>query len=70
MVQFQATLFYQDDKFAGSPILCQVNDGGAWSLVGVSYETVHCDTPLNQPGNRIYDAVLPVADWVVQTVRR
>ena len=39
-------------------------------LLLLLYETVHCDTPLNQPGNRIYDAVLPVADWVVQTVRR
>jgi hypothetical protein len=61
----------QNDEFAGSPLLCQLNDGGSWSLVGVSNENRHCDRSFDDPSqSRIYLGVSSISDWVMQTVRR
>nr|CAG4639795.1 EOG090X019S [Daphnia pulex]SVE84709.1 EOG090X019S [Daphnia pulex] len=61
----------RNDEFAGSPLLCQLNDGGSWSLVGVSNENRHCDRSFDDPSqSRIYLGVSSISDWVMQTVRR
>ena len=61
----------QNDEFAGSPLLCQLTDGGSWSLVGVSNENRHCDRSFDDPQqNRVYLGVSSISDWVMQTVRR
>nr|SVE74962.1 EOG090X019S [Daphnia dolichocephala] len=61
----------RNDEFTGSPLLCQLNDGGSWSLVGISNENRHCDRSIDgQPLDRVYLGVSSISDWVMQTVRR
>ena len=61
----------QNDEFAGSPFLCQLTDGGSWSLVGVSSDNRHCDRSFDDlQVERVYLGVSSVSDWVMQTVRR
>nr|CAG4638255.1 EOG090X019S [Cyclestheria hislopi] len=62
--------YCQNDEFAGSPLLCQEKAGEAWSLVGVSSEHRHCDTPPTHQEVRLYDGIINNADWIVHTVRR
>nr|CAG4636784.1 EOG090X019S [Ceriodaphnia reticulata]SVE72775.1 EOG090X019S [Ceriodaphnia reticulata] len=61
----------RNDEFAGSPLLCQLTDGGSWSLVGVANENRLCDQSFdNLQLERVYLGVSSVSDWVMQTIRR
>nr|CAG4646820.1 EOG090X019S [Megafenestra aurita]SVE92229.1 EOG090X019S [Megafenestra aurita] len=61
----------RNDEFPGSPLLCQLNDGGSWSLVGVSSENRQCDHSFdNIQMDRVYLGVSSISDWIMQTVRR
>nr|SVE74023.1 EOG090X019S [Daphnia barbata] len=61
----------RNDEFTGSPLLCQLSDGGSWSLVGISNENRHCNRSFDdKPLDRVYLGVSSISDWVMQTIRR
>nr|CAG4640637.1 EOG090X019S [Eulimnadia texana] len=56
-------------EVTGGPLLCQEVEDGAWSLVGIAKENYHCDA-LTFEVNRLYDGIIPLSTWIVQTVRQ
>nr|CAG4647673.1 EOG090X019S [Moina brachiata]SVE92853.1 EOG090X019S [Moina brachiata] len=61
-------------QYAGSPMICQLSEGGSWSLVGISGEKTNCDEKSLSldavDDEQTYHGISPIADWVMQTIRR
>lgn len=67
-------ILQQNAQYAGSPMICQLSEGGSWSLVGISGEKTNCAEKSSSldpvDDEQTFHGISPIADWVMQTIRR
>ena len=58
---------FQEEEYAGSPVICLLPDNRRWALIGVASWRIACaPTGIERP--RMYDKLTSNAPWIRDTI--